>query len=482
MSAVGAGGGTIRYRRTWPQRLLITFNCLLIALSLAAASGVGYLYVKYEQLPRVSLGDALRDEPPGEPENWLLVGSDSREFVDDDTARESFGDTGIVGGQRADTIIVVRLDPAAQKADMLSFPRDLWVEHPHLGRSGRINEAFMAGPEALVTTITHNFGIPIHHYAEIDFAGFKALVDAAGGVTMYFPSPATDAVTGLLVREPGCHVLDGFQALAFVRSRNYQVLEDGRWRTDPTGDLGRINRQQDFVRRALRDAISRGLTNPAKVNRLINVGINHVTIDDRVGVDDIRRLAGHFRNLTPDRLESHTLPVDNARVGGASVLRLRAGEAQPIFDIFRGLRPEPGAVTPSSVRVRVLNGSGRSGEATRTSRGLTAVGFNVAGVGDARPFGVERPVIRFGAGQAAKAHLLARHVDGPVEYVEDPSLTGVDLVLTTGSAFDGVLDTPRPAEEVPAPAAEAAPPEAPPGAPPPEEAPPEDAPPPEPEC
>ena len=104
---------------------------------------------------------------------------------------------------------------------------------------------------------------------------------AIGGVAVYFSEPVRDDYSGLHVEEPGCVNLDGQQALAFVRARHleYQDEDSGRWRTDPSGDLGRMTRQQEFIRKAITKAVSKGLTNPATLNDLVGVGVDHVGLD-----------------------------------------------------------------------------------------------------------------------------------------------------------------------------------------------------------
>ena len=450
-AAVAVVPGT-RLRRTWPQRLLIGFNVLLILACLLAASGLGYFYWRFGQLPRVELGKILTPEPedPGEPFNFLIVGSDTRSFVEDSQDRESFGDTGLVGGERSDTIIVVRVDPRSEKAAMISFPRDLRVQIAGTNRRTRINEAFQGGgregAQRLIETIQQNFAIPIHHYAQIDFAGFRGLVSAVGGVEMYFPAPARDRVTGLDIPNAGCVELDGTQALAFVRSRHYQFRnERGRWQTDPTGDLGRIQRQQDFIRRAIREALSKGLLNPNRLLKLVNVAIDNVTVDKGLSAGDIVKLGRRFRSLAPDTIDMYSLPVRNINVGGAAMLALEEDKAEPIFAVFRGA--QAGEVQPSGVSVRVLNGTGVGGQAGRVSRALSLLQFNVAGIGNGNS--TETTVIRFGPGQGPKAQLLARYLDATPALVADPFLEGVDLVMTTGSDFNSVLEQPKPADQAP---------------------------------
>ncbi|MEA3056506.1 MAG: hypothetical protein QOD30_1938, partial [Actinomycetota bacterium] len=183
----------VRLRRTWPQRFLISFNIVLIMACLAGATGIGYFYYKFGQLPRIGFADGtLEDQPPGKPQNFLLVGSDTRAFVDNPDDAESFGSASSTGGQRSDTIIIVRIDPQTKRAAMVSFPRDLWIPIAPSGQEQRINTAFSNGPQALIDTIKLNFQIPIHHYMQVDFKGFQGLVDAVGGIELFLPGPVRD--------------------------------------------------------------------------------------------------------------------------------------------------------------------------------------------------------------------------------------------------------------------------------------------------
>ena len=173
---------------------------------------------------------------------------------------------------------MLRLDPKDTTARLLSFPRDLWVPIAGTDTKRRINEAFQGnGPAAaqrLIETIKLNFGIPIDHYVQVNFASFKKLVDSIGGVPIYFDEPVRARSSGLNIPYAGCWTLDGTQALAFARARkDYQVFRDGEWQLDPSGDLGRINRQQYFLRVALKRAISKGIRNPATLRRLVDIGV-----------------------------------------------------------------------------------------------------------------------------------------------------------------------------------------------------------------
>lgn len=342
-----------RPHRTWPQRLLLTFNSLLVIVCLVAAGALAWTYNQASELPRIELGRAL-SEPvaTGEAQNVLLVGIDNGTGLD---ANDPVL-TGRGASLNTDTIMILRVDPATQQAALLSIPRDLYVPLAGGGRD-RINAALaLGGPERLIETIKLNFGIPINHYAMVDFAGFRSLVDAVGGIPMYFPWPARDQNTGLFQYDPGCVTLDAEQSLAFARSRHFEIEVDGRWREDPTGDFGRISRQQDFIQKALERAVSRGVRNPFVLRELLGVAQKSVTLDSAYTVQDIVDLGTQFRDFDPETLATYTVPGTPQMVGPMSVVVMNEVEAQPILDVFRGVVPiaapepevDPGTIDPGT--------------------------------------------------------------------------------------------------------------------------------------
>jgi LCP family protein required for cell wall assembly len=430
-----------RGRRTWPERLLLCFSGGLACALLLTAAGLTYVYTKYSKLSRVALGSVLsQPEDDDDAQNFLLVGVDSAaELAQDDPARAGRGN---VGGLRSDTVMVLRIDPEAERASLLSFPRDLWLPLAS-GGNQRINAAIQrGGPGNLIDTIEQDFGIPIHHYVQVDFGGFEDLVDVVDGVSVYFPTPARDSHSGLDIEEAGCVTLQGREALSYVRSRHYQRYVDGRWRTDPSGDLGRVSRQQDFIIRALHRAVSKGARNPLTLDELVDAGLATVTVDDVLTADDIIELGQTFRGFDPRSLVTYSLPTRAGSAGGASILRLEEEAAEPILDRFRGT--DRGELEPRDVRVLVLNGSGINGDASRTSAGLSAVGFGLAGIGEADRFDVTEPVIRYTAGNEAKARLVARYLEPSARLEPVDGSLEADVVVVTGSSLTGVRATPGP--------------------------------------
>jgi LCP family protein required for cell wall assembly len=427
--------------------VLALCSTVILAL-LVTAGGLGYTYSKYSRLSRVKLGTVLSNGATiSEPQNILLVGIDSAANLDPDDPVTAGRDAGL----RSDTMMILRVDPEAGQAHLLSIPRDLWVPLASGGKQ-RINTAIQIGgaPE-LIDTIEGYLGIPINHYAQVDFAAFRDLVSVVGGVEVWFEHPTRDRRSLLDVPEPGCVLLEPDQALAYVRARHLETQVDGRWRTDPTGDLGRMSRQQDFIVRALRRAVTRGARNPVTLDRLIDAGLAAVTVDDQWRAEELAALASRFRLFDPDRLQRHSLPVIDATIGGAQVLKLVDAEATPVLDLFRGADPAAATVAPSDVRVQVLTGTGRPGEAGELSKGLAGVGFTTVGTGEAETFDVARTTVRYMAGNEAGADLVARYLDpqAVLEPVEGP--LGADVVVVTGTDLRGVRAEPLPSTSTTAP-------------------------------
>ncbi len=266
-------------------------------------------------------------------QNYLMIGVDDRKSVPDGQ-EVGFG-VGKVDGSRTDTILILRIDANAHRAWILSIPRDLWVPLAGSGRPSRINSAFRKGPAALVQTIQERLGIPVHHVVQVDFGGFQKVVSTVGGVQVCFERPTRDLLSGLNRPNPGCQMLDARGATAYVRSRHYQQLVNGKWVEDPRSDLGRIIRQQQFIRAVMSRALDQA-SNPLTVNAMLDDLKSAVAIDSTFTFPETTALANDLRSFDPNTLEAYTLPTSGARVNGAAVLRLNTKAAAPLLAKFRG--------------------------------------------------------------------------------------------------------------------------------------------------
>ena len=440
-------------RRSRPQRLLLTLGVVLTTVAVAAAAVVGWGAWKLRSIDRTDV--ALDELMANGPANYLIVGSDSRGGGDplDPSAPDDHAPL-------ADTIMLLRIDPSTRSARMLSLPRDLWVTLPATGEKGRINAAYARTPQELVDTLRAELDVPINHYVEVDFNGFQQIVSVVEGVPMWFDRAMRDYNTGLDVLHPGCVTLDGRSALAFARSRHLQYFEDGGFTSDGTGDLGRISRQQLFLRRVIDRAKDKGIANPLTLKHLVDVGTSNVTIDDNLSVSDLVALGRQFSSFDSSALQTYTLPnTPRTTDGGAQVVELDALSAAPILDLFRAAAPPGGAgasgvgsaatapgalLDPAAVTAMVLNSSGRHGLAVEVADELVAAGFEVDHFGNGAE--LDHPsepstVVRYGPGAESEADTVAARVTGAAEVTEDASLDDGAVVLFLGADFTGLDST-----------------------------------------
>ena len=253
--------------------------------------------------------------------NWLLVGSDSREGLTKAERKELH--TGKdEGSQRTDTIMVIHIDDSG-KPTLVSLPRDSYITIPaHIAldgssvedRKNKINTAYgKGGAPLLVETVERNTGLHIDHYMEVGFKGIRDITDAVGGVNMCVPADVTDENSGLNLLA-GCQELDGKNALAYVRMRY----------ADPKGDLGRIERQQQYLSSVMKKVATPAvLLNPISMWKLVDAGTGSVNVGDGDSVTDISSLARAMRALSNGNGTLTTVPVsetDANTAAGSSVI------------------------------------------------------------------------------------------------------------------------------------------------------------------
>ena len=312
-------------------------------------------------------------------ENFLLTGSDNGACPAGDGTAGGIGDR-TTFGERSDTIMLLRVDPTINDVAVLSFPRDLWVNIAGTTRQARINSAFDSkDPSRLIRTINDNFGVPVDHYVNVNLCAFKEIVDSVGGVKIPFAHRTKDDRVGFREVGPGCVELRGGQALAYVRSRTgYRYFDETKqkWVGDPTGDIGRITRQQDFLRRSMQRALDRGTTNPATANALLNVALDRVITDDQLTPRDLLTLAQAMRNLDTRGVNSYTIEWSPRRIGNESVLIpiVDSDSMKAILAIFDGST----SAEPSESQARDAAPSGDEGaSASRFALDRTAAAIFV---------------------------------------------------------------------------------------------------------
>lgn len=255
----------------------ITVAVLVFGVCFGAGAGVASL-LNWGR-PAIS---AQVDTTAPEPENdkrvsILVLGSDERK-----------GDT----FSRSDTIILVTIDPSLKKAAVVSIPRDTRVTLPN-GEVNKINAAYAyGGPEGSVKAVQNLLGAPVDYYMELNFEGFAKVVDALGGVTINVPQRMYKPSEGINLY-PGLQRLDGKQALAFVRYRDYQL-----------GDIDRAAKQQQFL-----TALAKEMLQPSTITKLpALISEARPYIDTNMGLGSMLKLSRMAPGFTPESVISQTLP------------------------------------------------------------------------------------------------------------------------------------------------------------------------------
>ena len=351
----------------------LALSAAIVALTAAASATSGAYFVRHtvSKVNQVDIGGDLTPtgatvasggktpattDPgpaPTKIENYLLVGNDTRVGADpNDADYGGIGSDTKTQGLNSDTIMVARFDPATGATALLSIPRDTYVEiQAAKPFHDRINGAFGEGRDVLVRTIQKDLGIPINHYVEVNFEGFKKIVDAIGGVAMFLPYAVRDSHTGLELLKPGCVTLNGVQARQWVRSRYLQYLKDGKWRSDESSDYGRMSRQQDFVKRAFTKVLARS-ANPIVAAQVIDAVASNLTVEQGFNPRALAKLA---RSMAGATIDTYTLPTSPKKISGKDVLQIDDGAAAPILGYFKGVtNDQPVANLPA-------NGQGAAG-------------------------------------------------------------------------------------------------------------------------
>ncbi|HEX3461257.1 MAG TPA: LCP family protein, partial [Acidimicrobiales bacterium] len=274
-----------RFKKT--KRVLLALVILIVA---GAGSAVGYGYYLNHELHRLDvkgLIDAPTTGADAGTQNILMVGSTDRCALTVQNPAYGLCSQG-VNGVNSDVVMILHLDPANRTVSILSIPRDLFIPNARTTGANKIDAALYQGPTQLVAAIQEDFGIPIQHYVELNFDTFANVVDALGGINMYFPEPVYDAYSGLNVPAAGCVHLDGLHALQVVRARHLQYKGPGVTSTDPSdwpaenqSDLARIRRDHEFLRVLATAVAKNGLTNPITDFHLVSGVAPQLSVDQQ---------------------------------------------------------------------------------------------------------------------------------------------------------------------------------------------------------
>ncbi|MFJ5551492.1 LCP family protein [Streptomyces sp. NPDC093225] len=340
----GRGARTRGHRKRPPtrRRALAITAWTAAGVVVLGGAGLGYVYVKFNgNLKSVDIDAALGDDRPADVDNGsmdiLVLGSDSRSGANG----EYGADDG--GSARSDTAMIVHLYEGHKKAAVISVPRDTLVTRPSCktpegttdagGERRMFNESFtVGGPACAVKTVETMSGIRMDHYLEVDFTGFKKIIDKLGGVEITTTKPIKDGASHLDLAA-GPHKLNGEQALGLVRTR--KSVGDG-------SDLGRIQLQQAFIKALMKQVKGIGVfDDPARTLDVADTATKAITTDSKLG--SVKALAGFaagLQGIDASDVQMVTLPVGYDEIDPNRVVPLESATRQ-IWTALSQDRPVP---------------------------------------------------------------------------------------------------------------------------------------------
>ncbi|MGA7833907.1 MAG: LCP family protein [Acidimicrobiales bacterium] len=462
------GGGTKSGRRArtsrqkWVRRSLIAVGLVIVLIVAGVAADYYYLGSLVKKITVKTL------QTSGPTENILLIGSTSRCALKVQNPAYGLCSSG-VNGVNSDIDMILHLVPATHSVSLLSIPRDTFVPNARETGANKIDAALYEGPSQLVTAIEEDFAIPINNYVELNFDTFADVVNALGGVRMYFPVPVYDAYSGLNIEHAGCYDLDGYHALRVVRARHLQIQpnpsnhEPHTWPYESLSDIARIRRTHEFLRVLAAKVAARGLGNPFTDQSMLTKVLPDLTVDSGFSESKMVSLAETFAHTNVAGVPQDTYPITNVETGSLLYQGYYYGDVvfpvepnglkavNAIFGVKAGYNSFTGTAlpAPSSIKLTVENGTGSTNQAALIANPLRAKGYDVLSTGDVTPDGpVAETVVWYGGppppangnwtspAQAAAQSVLAQ-LQGPAVLGYNPKMvsTGATVTVQTGTGL-----------------------------------------------
>lgn len=435
---------------------------LLVAVMVL--TGAAYLKLN-GNITRVDVSRILGRRPstssvaPGAstPLNILVMGSDTRQGI----GTTEYGKDTIEGGAHSDSNLVVHLSADRSRALVVSIPRDSMTMAPKKcddpnstvanGELRQWNYNYnLGGPGCVMKTVEGLTGIYLDHFIVVDFRGFQSMVDALGGVEVCTATAIDDADSKFTL-SPGRHVLDGKQALGYVRVR--KTLGDG-------SDLNRIKRQQAFLSSVAQKATStRLLLRPDRLFAFLDAATSSMTSDPGLSLTTMTSIAHSLRNLGIKNIEFVTVPVE---VYPADPNRVQwKDSAKALWAAIRDDRPLPGTPTdsgpstptstatvdspltvrPDKITVAISNDSGVTGLAVQAGEALRVQGFVIDGYRNGQAGATKGTLVLYGKGRSEAARTVAAAFPGAI--LKQDSSAGAVIVVHLGVGAANPVEVPN---------------------------------------
>ncbi len=429
--------------RRWTTRGVLA---LVLCVVVLIGAGIGITIYRLNEIGRVNVPNLVAKH--GAIENILLVGSTSRCAVKPSKDFEIYVkecESGI-NGVNSDVIMILRLNANDHRVSLLSIPRDTFVPDARSGGLyNKVDAALADGPGQLVAAIEQDFGIPINHYVVLNFESFADIVDALGGVDMYFPTQVKD-MDSLDQTKTGCQHLGGLEALALVRARHLYYGYDRKTKTwigyDGSGDLGRIVRDHLFLRVLASTVKKQGLSNPLTDESLLGAVAPFLTVDTTFGDGEMLSLIRTFHSVGVNNVPEFTAPIiEDTQTYmykgydyGDVVFPTEPQDLQTI-SAFMGETPAGLKLHPDRITVSVIDGTGSASATAAVVGKLRALGYRVVATGSQTPVG---PISETTVEYPSRAHLnqaekVLSDLSGTVAMAHDATLGHADVTIVTGS-------------------------------------------------
>ena len=310
------------------------------------------------------------------------------------------------------------------------------------------------GPDNLVNAIQEDLGIPINHFIELNFNGFINSVNALGGINVYFPDPVFDDESQLYIGTPGCHHLNGVEALALVRARHLQYEPKGTnepeydWPYDPESDLARIVRTHTFMKIVAQTAKAKGLTDPILAANFISAILAQITVDPGLK-GQMLSLVIQYRDLDVSGVPESTLPtspVNDYYYGGYGIgdvlFPVQPADNNAIKKWDSQALPAPSA--PKAVGVVSITGSYQA--ALDAGHSLATDGLKVTSESAGTvPADTSETLVLYHPGQVALALDVMKYLSGAVMMQVTPSIVPGTIQVDLGSSVNVTTTLPHPA-------------------------------------
>jgi LCP family protein required for cell wall assembly len=471
--------------RKWATRSGIAIVLIVVALVAAEAGYTGY---RLNQIKRFTSPHVVAQKGP--TENILLIGSTSR-CAASKIAQFEYQCVDLqVNGVNSDVVLIMHLNGKDDKVSVLSIPRDTFVPGARSGSalcgttwsytpgtcSNKIDAALVEGPDQLTAAIEQDFGIQINHIVDLNFATFEDVVNALGGLWMYFPDRLVDDSSGLDIHHTGCIHLNGSEALELVRARHVYYFAKGQTpniaaivaannsgvyytsdsggQYDGSGDLGRILRVHEFLKALASQVAARGLGNLITDNALIAAVAPNLTVDSSFSNSDMIHLVLDFHHVDLGTTPELTMPTINDAATyyyyGANygdVIFPSEPQDQQAIDQFLSTTAPGSSLAPSGISVSVIDGTDSASATAAVASQLAGIGYRVVPTTVSNYVGPvsETTVLYDGPSHLVQAEKVMSSLSGAVVLGVGKTAAGADVSVVTGSIVSVVKPAAPPA-------------------------------------